>query len=149
MQKPKKTNILLVDKQVLLTECLHLELERRGFIITGEAKNANEALEILKNKNTDVLICAVELPGMDGIDLIKKAKNLYPDMKFIALSDHCDKYKVNDAFKAGATGYRLKSISVEFLVEAINKVMGGNPSYCDELAHIWQLKNTWKMALFG
>lgn len=97
------------------------------------AVDGNDCLEQLKglphDKLPQVIFMDLEMPGLDGIDAIRMAKSLYPQVHFIVLTVFDDEEKIFEAIKAGASGYLLKHEPAEVLQEAIINVLdfGGAP----------------------
>ena len=95
--------------------------------------NGHECLEQLKGwphqQLPQVIFMDIEMPEMDGIEAIRIAKSLYPQIHFIVLTVFDDDEKIFEAIKAGASGYLLKHEPAEVLHEAIINVMtyGGAP----------------------
>lgn len=97
------------------------------------AGNGNECLEQLKGtppqKLPQVIFMDLEMPGMNGIETIRLAKSLHPEIHFIVLTVFDDDEKIFEAIKAGASGYLLKHEPAGVLQEAVINVMeyGGVP----------------------
>ena len=97
------------------------------------AANGHECLEQLKGlppaKLPQVIFMDLEMPKMDGIEAIRLAKSLYPDIHFIVLTVFDDEEKIFEAIKAGASGYLLKHEPAGVLHEAVMNVLefGGAP----------------------
>jgi DNA-binding NarL/FixJ family response regulator len=97
------------------------------------AHNGHDCLSQLKglpeSRKPDVIFMDIEMPGMDGIETISFARQLYPAILFLVLTVFDDDDKVFDAIRAGADGYLLKHESAAVLEEAINNVLeyGGAP----------------------
>jgi DNA-binding NarL/FixJ family response regulator len=97
------------------------------------AVDGNDCLEQLKglphDKLPQVIFMDLEMPGLDGIEAIRMAKSLYPQIHFIVLTVFDDEEKIFEAIKAGASGYLLKHEPAEVLQEAIINVsdFGGAP----------------------
>lgn len=102
--------VLIVDDDQLLREDLkHLiDWGENGFRIVGEAANGQEALELLKNHEVDLVIADIHMPIVNGVDLIKKASQVYPWVKFLVISNYDDFVYVKEAMKYGAVDYILK-----------------------------------------
>src|SRR6185503_9434579 len=76
----------------------------------------------------DVVLCDIELPGMNGIEGIRILKERYPNLLLLTLSVYDDDERIFDALCAGARGYLLKRISPSRLIEGIREaVTGGTP----------------------
>lgn len=97
------------------------------------AENGNQCLEELKGlphqQLPQVIFMDIEMPEMDGIETIRIAKSLYPQIHFIVLTVFDDDEKIFEAIKAGASGYLLKHEPAAILREAIINVLefGGAP----------------------
>jgi DNA-binding NarL/FixJ family response regulator len=97
------------------------------------ASNGHECLEQLKGvpqaKLPQVIFMDLEMPKMDGIETIRLAKSLYPEIHFVVLTIFDDEEKIFEAIKAGASGYLLKHEPAGVLQEAVMNVLefGGAP----------------------
>ncbi len=111
------------------------EMYRKGFevllkknpemLIVGEAFNGENLLEVVMEKNPDVVITDIQMPVMDGVEACKKIKMQFKDLPVIALTTYNDDNLILDMLEAGAEGYLLKSTTREELVKAINLVLNG------------------------
>ncbi len=97
------------------------------------ANNGNECLEKLKGlfhtEMPQVIFMDLKMPEMDGIETIRIAKSLYPQIHFIVLTIFDDDAKIFDAIKAGASGYLLKHEPASVLEESVIDILetGGAP----------------------
>jgi len=95
--------------------------------VAGEAKNAWEVLERLRAGGVDVLLLDMSMPGLSGIDMIRRVRAESPRVPVLVLSMHADWQIAARAIKAGASGYLTKDCEPEVLIEAIRQVgSGGN-----------------------
>ena len=95
--------------------------------VVAEAKNAWETLERVREGGVDVILLDMSMPGLSGIDLIRRVKADAPRIPVLVLSMHADWQIAARAIKAGATGYLTKDSEPEVLIEAIRQVAkGGN-----------------------
>ena len=96
-------------------------------ILVFKAINGQDFLEKLKALPTaqqpDVVLMDVDMPVMNGIEAIRTASVLYPEMKFLMLTVFDDEDKLFEAIKAGANGYLLKEESVDTILTAITEVI--------------------------
>jgi two-component system nitrate/nitrite response regulator NarL len=104
-----------------------------GIEISGEATNADDALNALKTLPVNFVITDINLPGMSGIELSRKIKELYPDKKILVLSMYNEKSKVNEMINNGVNGYILKNTGKKELMEAIDKIWNGGLYFSDEI----------------
>ncbi len=104
----------------------------------GEARDANEALNLVQKETWDIVVLDITMPGMSGLDLLKELKRKYPKVPVLVLSIHPeDQYAVR-ALKTGAAGYLTKESAPEELVKAIRRIMNRgkyvSPSLAERLA---------------
>jgi len=112
--------VMLVDDHEVVLEGLIRILEKQGGIkIVAVARNAEEALEKVTKFPPDVIIVDIQLPGMNGIELIKRIKSTHPGIEAITLTVFDDEQFAKQAIKAGAIGYVIKDAAQEELVKAV------------------------------
>lgn len=95
------------------------------FEVVGEAKNGWEVLERLRPGGVDVLLLDMTMPGMSGLDLIRRVRAEAPAVPVLVLSMHADTQIAARAIRAGANGYLTKDSEPEVLLEAIRQVGRG------------------------
>lgn len=100
-----------------------IQYHKFNFLQIDEAIDGKEALEIIENERPHIVITDVKMPNMTGIDLLKKTKELYPEIKFIIISGYAEFEYVQEAINLGAKGYILKPIVDDNLVSNLNKVI--------------------------
>lgn len=100
--------------------------------VAGEAGCGDELLEVLKKTACDIVLLDMNMPGLSGVDLIKRISTDYPELPILILSTHFEGPIANRALKAGAFGYLTKDNEPEILAEAIRKVASGG-KYIDPL----------------
>lgn len=99
-----------------------------GFRCVGEHETAESALRSLARENPDVVLVDINLPGINGIECVRRLKPLMPQTQFVMLTVYEDADHIFDALKAGATGYLLKQTPRQELLAAIRQVhAGGSP----------------------
>lgn len=117
---------LLVDDHAILLDGVKSLLSHEISVdVIGEANSAEQALEFLKTSKVDLLITDFNLPGMDGLSLVRLVKKLNPDTKIIVLSMHDETHLVKEILKEGVEGYVLKNDSHKELKMAIQYVQEG------------------------
>jgi len=105
-------NVLIADDEPLVRISLKslVDWESHGISMDLEAENGKSALELIRNNpDTDLLITDINMPVMDGLELIDKVRSLYPDLPVIVLSGYDDYSLVRRAFTGGIRDYILKS----------------------------------------
>ena len=128
-------NVVIVEDNLLLLENLRLLLSGEpGIVITGVFGSAEEALSGLKKSRPDVVLVDLGLPGMSGIEFIKRVKRDMPGVDIMAHTIYEDKVNVFSAIKAGASGYILKGSSPREIVEALNDLSAGGAPMSPKIA---------------
>jgi DNA-binding NarL/FixJ family response regulator len=119
--------IFVVDDHRLFRDALRVMLEGNGELaVVGEAGDAREALQLLGERQCELVLVDVSLPGSNGLALVRELKRSDRQRRVVVLTMHQHPDIVCDAFAAGADGYALKHQSREELVEAIFAVAGGD-----------------------
>jgi DNA-binding NarL/FixJ family response regulator len=98
------------------------------FKVLDTYKTAEEALIGIPQLKPDIVIMDINLPGMSGIECIRRLKNKIPSTQFMMFTVYENDEKVFDALKAGASGYLLKNTGLVQLIEALKELYtGGSP----------------------
>lgn len=119
-------NLLLIDDHQVVREGLKrlLSLGPTSWAIT-EAASGHEALERLRERPFRLAIIDLSMPGMNGLDLIKRMKSDFPETRVLVLSMHSEDQYAIRAFKLGADGYLVKDAASSELQLAATKVAAG------------------------
>jgi DNA-binding NarL/FixJ family response regulator len=127
--------ILTVDDHPLLREgiaaILAAETDMR---VIAEAANGSEALQLFRTHRPDVTLMDIQMPLLNGIEAITEIRKHFPEARVIVLTTYSGDAQVAKAFKAGASGYLLKSMLRKELVESIRNVHAGRRHVPTELA---------------
>lgn len=99
-----------------------------GFRLAGDWGDAESALLHLPEKKPNVVLMDINLPGMSGVEAVRKLKPTLPDTQFVMLTVYEDADHIYDALAAGATGYLLKQMPQRELLHSLEEVhRGGSP----------------------
>lgn len=130
-----KIKIALVDDHQIIVDGLVALLGKYPHIeITVTATRAAEMLELLAENKVDILLTDVMMPEMSGNELAKKVRQLYPEIKIIALSMSGQAQVVSNMINdADIAGYLLKQTSAAELASAIEKVYSGGIYFHDDV----------------
>lgn len=127
-------SILIVDDHQIIRDGIRFYFEDDpDFMIKHEAENGTQALEFLKDNTYDVVLTDINMPEMDGLELMKNIRESYPDQKVLVLSMYNEAAYINKMIAMGANGYILKKSNKSELVAAINRVLEGEDHYSDEV----------------
>lgn len=126
--------IIITDDHSLVREGLKKVLTQRTIDIkvVGEASTANELLEQLREKQPDLVILDIAMPGKSGLDVLKEVKESYPKLPVLILSMHPEDRFAIRALKAGASGYLTKGDVADRLVKAIRRIVIEKKKYISQ-----------------
>jgi two-component system, NarL family, invasion response regulator UvrY len=132
---PARLGLLLVDDHTIVREGLKRILEpiTDDWVIT-EAGTGLQALECLRRQRFDLAIVDLSMPGMSGLELIRRIKTDWPSVAVLVLSMHAEEQYALRAFKAGASGYVTKDTAATELVAAVSKAAAGGTYVSTSLA---------------
>jgi DNA-binding NarL/FixJ family response regulator len=131
----KKTTIVLVDDHAVVRAGVRRLLEQELlFEVIGEAESGEKAYQILAELKPDVMVMDLSMPGMGGLEAIRRILMRYEKAKILVLSMHEDLSFANQALKLGAKGYLTKNTLADDLVKSIETVTQGNVFLSDEIA---------------
>jgi len=121
----RKKIVLIEDYQVVLDSFIKIINNTEDFIVVGEFNTCEDALIKIQEIKPDFVLIDISLPGMNGIEGIKRIKSLLPSISIIVVTVHENSRYVFDALCAGAVGYVTKSSGGEKLIEALYQVEAG------------------------
>ncbi|KXX68622.1 response regulator transcription factor [Flammeovirga sp. SJP92] len=132
-----KIKLFLVDDHKMIREGLkNFLLDESDFEITGEAEHGKDCLDQLeKNSDIDILLTDVNMPVMDGLELVQNVKEKYPSIKIIALTMLGESQHIKKMLGEGAMGYLLKNCSEQELINGIRIVYSGGTYYSPEVTN--------------
>lgn len=123
-----------MDDHQLFREGLKFLLKEVPWIIlSGEAENGKQFMELIKDVKTDIVLMDVSMPEMDGIEASRLALKKYPGLKIIALTMFGEEHYYYQMIKAGARGFVLKKSGSQELIDAIEKVLKGEFYFSNDL----------------
>lgn len=129
-----KIKIITVDDHHIFRSGLNLVLNQIESVeVIAEAGNGQEFLNTLIVHTPDIVFIDIRMPVMDGIEATKKAIELYPNIKIIAISMFGEEENLENMIKAGARGFLLKNIDAREIEYALKQVYKGKNYYSSEL----------------
>lgn len=122
----ERIRVIIVDDHKLMRSIMHELLKRDEHIeVVGSAADGVEALQLIQNATSDVVLMDLALPEMDGVEVLKKIRERSINIPVIIVSVHSQTHAVNRALQEGAQGYVTKTSMTRELVPAIWAVCGG------------------------
>ena len=132
---PKPIRVLIVDDHEIVRQGIRAILgESEDIEVVGEASNGQAAIQQAEDKNPDVILMDLIMPGMDGVEAIRSITNQQPEVRILVITTYSGDDMVFPAIKAGADGYLLKDAGAGQLVQAIRQVHSGEPSLNPDIA---------------
>jgi DNA-binding NarL/FixJ family response regulator len=118
--------VLIADDHKIVRDGLRRILAAQPDVeVAAEAADGDQALALVRTGEFDVALLDVSMPGLSGIDLIKRLRIERPGLRLLVLSMHGEDQYAARALKAGASGYLNKDSAAEMLVGALRKVAAG------------------------
>ena len=127
--------IVIADDHAIVREGLkRIVTGAPGLEVVDEAADGTEVMQRVREREFDVLVLDLSMPGRSGMELIKLAKAEKPGLRILVLSMHQELQYAVRAIKSGASGYLTKESAPALLVQAIQKVAGGGAFISAEVA---------------
>ncbi|KAB0661682.1 MULTISPECIES: response regulator transcription factor [Burkholderia] len=118
--------VLIADDHALVREGLrHILQSASGFEVVGEAHDGASTIALMRDRDADVLVLDLSMPGRNGVELIKQVKDEKPGLHILVLTMHAEQQYAVRAFRAGASGYMTKESASAELVAALSKIAAG------------------------
>ena len=112
--------VLLVDDEVEFVETLAMRLETRNFTV-AVAASGEVAVEKAQDASYDAILLDLAMPGMDGIETLKRLRELNPDSQVVLLTGRATVKTATEAMRLGALDLLEKPVDIEVLVEKIKE----------------------------
>lgn len=127
MKEQERISIIIVDDQVLFVESLSQVISNRcDFIdIMGVAHNGKEAIALVEKYTPQVVIMDIKMPVMNGVEATRLIHERWPYIKIMVLTTFDDDKYVYEALKVGASGYILKNLPPDEIINCIKALEGG------------------------
>lgn len=116
------TKVLIVDDDPLILETICFFVSSFGFGCES-ASSGPEALDILTREKFQIVISDIVMPGMDGMELLKEIKNLYPEVGVIIVTGYAENYSYSDVIRAGAIDFISKPFQKDELEAKLDRVV--------------------------
>jgi len=130
------TKIAIIDDHQLFREGVKRILEfEKSFQVVAEGDDGNEVLKIVEESRPDVVLMDINMPNVNGIEATKEIVEKFPETKVIILSIHDDENYVTHALQTGASGYLLKEMDADALIEAVHVVAEGGSYLHPKVTH--------------
>ncbi len=133
--------VLLADDHSIVRAGLARIIEESGdMMVVAEAADGREAIEMVQEKDPDVVVVDISMPGLDGLEVADQLLSQHPELPIIILTMHEEEQYVLRAVEVGVMGYVTKRSAPEQLVAAIRKVHGGSRYLSDKAVEMLALR---------
>jgi two-component system, NarL family, invasion response regulator UvrY len=134
--------ILLVDDHAIVRSGLRRLFAALPDVQISEAVTGQEALTLARAEQPTVIVLDLNLPGLGGLELLRRLLVEHPDGRVVVLSMHAEALYATRAMRVGAAGYLSKNASPEELLEAVQRVMGGGRYVEAEIAQALAIRTS-------
>jgi NarL family two-component system response regulator LiaR len=135
MSGAETIRVMIVDDHAVVRQGLRTFLDLQDHItVVGEGRDGADAVAQAEELAPDVILMDLMMPRMDGIEAVRRIKEILPRTQIIVLTSFSDDQKVFAAIRAGAIGFLLKDISPQELVGAVHAARRGEASLSPEIA---------------
>ncbi len=129
--------VLVVDDHFVVRAGVASYIDsQEDMTLVGEAGTCDDAIAAASELNPDVILMDIRLDDCSGIDVTRKIKANQPKIKVVMFTTYADLELLKGAIEAGASGYVIKRMELESLVETIRRVVGGEDLVIDERAQV-------------
>src|SRR5579872_1497857 len=125
--RAKRARILLVDDHAVVRYGISQLINRQDdMVVCGEEEDASKALKAITSLKPDLVIADISLKESSGLGLMRNIQAQYPGLPVLVVSAHDEAVYSEIAFRAGASGYLMKEDTIEKILTAIRRVLGGS-----------------------
>lgn len=126
IHKSDSLRVLLADDEGMVRDAISAYLANQGGACVISVEDSESALNVLRSDGPfDLVLLDYDMPGMNGLDGLKQVKNIHADQKVAIFSGNAPKWVVQDALKAGASGFLPKRMTADTLVNAVRIMVSG------------------------
>jgi DNA-binding NarL/FixJ family response regulator len=131
---PRKHRVLIIDDHVMVREGVAQIIEQADDLtVCCTASTANEGLEAVRKHKPGLVVVDITLPGKNGVEFIKDARALQPDLLILAMSMHDESLYAERVLRAGGRGYIRKQEGGDKLIEAMRRVLRGEIAVSEKI----------------
>ncbi len=133
-----KTRLFIADDHKIVIDALVSQINAQSdeFELVGFAEDGKKTLNRLKELEVDILILDISMPIMDGIEVLDRVNEDYPNLKVLVLTMRDDLKHIQDMLRKGARGYILKNKGAQYVVKALQEIRDGKEYIPDDVAQI-------------
>lgn len=127
--------ILIADDHQIVRRGLRMTIDaEKDMKVLDEAVDGSQVLKLIQKHKPDVVLMDLQMPNVDGVDALKGIRPEFPELPILILTSFSDDAHIYAALRAGASGFLLKEMGGDELVEAIRDAAKGKPQLHPEIA---------------
>ena len=126
--------VLIVDDHPLTRDALVVLLEQHRYDVVGQATDGDEAIEVARELQPDLVLLDLTMPGLSGLDALPRLRSAAPECEVVVLTASGTEENLLAAIRGGAAGYLLKSEAPERIVELLAGVAKGEAALSGAVA---------------
>jgi DNA-binding NarL/FixJ family response regulator len=129
----KDIRVVLADDHAMVRNSIRRLLSKASEIqVVGEASNGIEAIQTVNRLEPDVLLLDLEMPGLNGLEVLRALQASHSPVRILVLSAYDDKQYVREMLNHGAAGYLTKDEGADCIIEAIKSIANGEDGWFSE-----------------
>src|SRR4030042_5349666 len=126
----KDIKVLLADDHPIVCKGIHDLLDAAdGIKVVGEANSGKQAIQMVKSLNPDIVLLDIEMPDMNGVEVLTKIGESGIPVKVLVLSSYDDREYISQMLAMGASGYLIKDEVTDIIVESVRGVARGEKGW--------------------
>ncbi len=129
--------VLVADDHPIVRQGLKQVLDNaNGFVLVGEASDGAEVLRVLQEKHVDIVLLDLNMPGMDGLEVLKRVRRDSPSTRVLVLSIYPEEQYAVRVIRAGASGYMTKDTGPADMLASLRKIHEGGKHISPKVAEL-------------
>jgi DNA-binding NarL/FixJ family response regulator len=134
VKMPRKNRVLIIDDHVMVREGVAEIIQHADDLcVCGTASTANEGLEAVNKLKPDLVLVDITLPGKNGVEFIKDARAMHPELRVLVMSMHDESLYADRVLRAGGRGYIRKQEGGDKLIDAMRRVLRGEIAVSEKI----------------
>jgi DNA-binding NarL/FixJ family response regulator len=133
-----KTKLFIADDHKIVIDAIQtqIQLQSNDFEVVGYALNGSDTLAKMKELEVDILILDISMPEIDGVEVLKRVSDEFPEVKVLVLTMMDDYKHIREMYSLGAKGYILKNKGTQYVVKALSEIRDGEVFIPEDVSRI-------------
>jgi len=117
----RPVSVLIVDDELMMRKILRLIMHEMGFNVDAEASSGHEVMPMINKQQPDLVLLDINLPGTDGLDLLRRIHAEYSCVKVVMISSEASQEKVKEAIDSGAADFIAKPFHPDAVMNKLKR----------------------------